>query len=128
MIKLVSKGEWKKTSNWLQKVMRHDPYEKILQKYGQKGVEALRNATPVLTGVTAESWYYEIDQDKDGTYKLIWANSNIVEEWCNVALILQLGHATVNGHWVEGVDYINPALRPVFDEIGDKVWYEMTHE
>lgn len=128
MIKLVSKGSWKKTENWLHKVSRRNPYEKTLQKYGSLGVQALRNNTPILTGATAESWYYEIEQDKDGVYKLIWANSNVSEEWFNIALYIQLGHATVDGHWIEGVDYINPALRPVFNELADKAWNELIQD
>lgn len=126
MIQLTSKGSWKKTQRWLSKVMRRNPYEHILQKYGQIGVNALKNSTPVLTGVTAESWYYEIEQDNNGIYKLIWANTNVVDEWCNVALIVQLGHASRSGSWVEGVDYINPALAPIFNEMANKVWNEMT--
>lgn len=126
MIQFTSKGDWKKTQRWLSKVMKRNPYEDTLRKYGKIGVDALRNNTPVLTGVTAESWYYEIDQEENGVYKLIWSNTNVINEWCNVALIIQLGHASTSGHWVEGVDYINPALAPVFDDIADKVWKEMT--
>lgn len=125
MIKLTSKGNWKKTRSWLQKVRRKDPYLRILRKYGERGVEALKNNTPVLTGVTAESWYYDIEQERPGVYKLIWANENLVEDWYNVALYIQLGHATADGHWIEGVDYINPALRPIFNEIADKAWDEI---
>ena len=126
MIQLVSKGDWKKTDTWLRKVMRPNMYTHILRKYGQRGVNALRDHTPVLTGVTAESWYYDIEQEKNGKYKIIWANRNVVNEWCNVALIIQLGHATKSGAWVEGVDYINPALAPIFNDIADQVWEEFS--
>lgn len=125
MIQLTSKGKWKKTQRWFEKVTKRNPYEATLQKYGKLGVDALRNNTPVLTGVTAESWYYEIEQEKNGIYKIIWANTNVVNEWCNVALIVQLGHASIDGHWVEGIDYINPALAPVFNKMANEVWHEL---
>lgn len=124
MIQLVSKGEWKKTSNWLKGVGRPKPYMSTLRKYGERGVVALKNATPVLTGVTAESWYYDIVEERKGVYKIIWCNSNLQEEWFNVALFLQLGHATQQGTWVEGIDYINPALAPIFNNMAEEVWEE----
>lgn len=127
MIQYASKGSWKKTRNWLIKVGKPKPYMSVLRKYGQRGVEALKNATPVLTGVTAESWYYDIVEDKDGVYKIIWCNSNLEDEWFNVALYIQLGHATQQGTWVEGIDYINPALAPIFNRMADEVWDEYSH-
>ena len=105
--------------------MRVDPYRKTLEKYGRLGVEALKNNTPVLTGVTAESWYYEVEKEKPGVYKLIWANENLVDDWCNIALIIQMGHMSTAGTWVEGIDYINPALKPLFNDIADKAWDEL---
>lgn len=127
MIQLASKGSWKKTQSWLSKVTgRKDRNRRILQKYGKLGVQALQNNTPALTGITAESWYYEIEYEKDGTYKLIWSNKNLAEEWFNVALFLQLGHATADGHWIEGIDYINPALAPIFNDIANEAWDEIT--
>lgn len=129
MIKFVSRGKWDKTENWLKRVTttQDGRIRTILHKYGKMGVEALRNNTPVSTGVTAESWYYDIERDKNGVYKLIWANENLIDEWFNVALYIQLGHATVDGHWIEGVDYINPALAPVFNDIATEAWREVTH-
>lgn len=95
----------------------------ILNKYGRKGVEALRAATPKDTGLLAESWYYNIEHTK-GTATINFCNLDI-ENDCPIAIIVQYGHATRNGAWVEGVDYINPALKPIFDdmikEIGRKV-------
>lgn len=126
MIQLTSKGSWKKSRNWLKRVGRHGSYLSILRKYGKLGVEALKNSTPVLTGVTAESWYYDIEEEKGGIYKIIWCNSNVVDEWCNVALILQLGHMSTAKHWVEGIDYINPALAPVFNQMAEQVWDEFS--
>lgn len=125
MIKLTSKGKWKKTQNWLAKAMKHDSYTPILQKYGKRGVEALRNNTPVLTGVTAESWYYDVEETEPGKFVIRWCNSNIVNEWFNVALFIQLGHGTPEGVWVEGIDYINPALAPIFNDMANKVWNEV---
>lgn len=127
MIQLTSKGEWTKTRNWLNKVGKPKPYLEQMRKYGQLGVEALKNHTPVLTGTTAESWYYEIVQEKKGVYKIIWCNRNLVDEWYNVALFIQLGHGTPSGVWVEGIDYINPALRTIFTDLADKAWDEYTH-
>lgn len=127
MIQLVSRGKWSKTQNWLKRVTKPNSTRKMLEKYGKLGVEALKNNTPVSTGITAESWYYEVEQDKDGVYKLIWANQNLAEEWFNVALFLQLGHATKDGYWVEGVDYINPALAPIFNKIAEEAWDEISY-
>ena len=124
MIQYTSKGTWKKTRNWLIKVGKPKPYMSTLRKYGQRGVEALKNATPVLTGATAESWYYDIVEESKGVYKIIWCNSNLEDEWFNVALYIQLGHATRSGAWVEGIDYINPALAPIFNRMADEAWEE----
>lgn len=126
MIQFTSKGSWKKTETWLKKVALPNRYTHILRKYGKEGVEALKNNTPVLTGVTAESWYYDIIEEKKGIYKIIWCNSNLQDEWFNVALYLQLGHATKQGTWVEGIDYINPALAPLFNKMAEQVWDEYT--
>lgn len=95
-----------------------------LDKYGRMGVEALSAATPVDTGLTARSWYYEIER-KNGRVSINFCNSNI-QNGIPIAVILQYGHATGNGGWVEGRDYINPALRPIFDEIAESAWEEVT--
>lgn len=95
-----------------------------LDKYGRMGVEALLAATPVDTGLTARSWYYEIER-KNGQVSINFCNSNI-QNGIPIAVILQYGHATGNGGWVEGRDYINPALRPIFDEIAESAWEEVT--
>ena len=126
MIQLTSKGNWSKTRNWLTKVGRHNPYLSDMRKYGQRGVEALKNNTPVLTGTTAESWYYDISEEKKGVYKITWCNSNLEDDWFNVALYIQLGHATTSGAWVEGVDYINPALKSIFTNLADEAWQEFS--
>jgi len=96
----------------------------ILNEYGRKGVEALKAATPRDTGLTAESWYYEI-QRGEGLIRLSFNNSN-TNQGIPIAILIQYGHVTKNGGFVEGIDYINPALRPVFDELAEKLWKEVS--
>lgn len=96
----------------------------ILHKYGQLGVQALSLATPLDSGETATSWNYEIEQDGD-TITLAWNNTH-VNHGVNIAVILQYGHGTGTGGYVVGRDYINPALRPIFDDIADAVWKEVS--
>ena len=96
----------------------------ILEKYGQQAVEALKLATPRETGKTAESWSYEVVQIDNGA-KLSFKNSNEVNGWFNVAIMLQYGHGTRNGGWVEGRDYINPALQPILDDMAKRAWKEV---
>lgn len=99
--------------------------KKILAKYGDKGVELLKEATPKDTGKTSESWSYDIEQDANGNWQIVWKNSNIVDGWANVAILLQYGHATKNGGFVQGIDYINPAIQKVFHEMADEAWKEV---
>lgn len=119
------KGDFKKLHKILDAVnSKH--YERILNKYGKMGVAALKSATPVDTGLTADSWYYEIRTSESmGYYAILFYNSNVQKEWANIAILLQYGHATRNGGYVQGRDYINPAIRPVFEEMASKVWEEM---
>lgn len=95
-----------------------------LDKYGRAGVEALASATPVDSGKTANSWYYEIT-NSNGSAKITFNNSNI-QNGVPIAIILQYGHGTGTGGWVEGRDYINPAIQPIFDEIANNAWREVT--
>lgn len=95
-----------------------------LDKYGRAGVEALASATPVDSGETANSWYYEIT-NSNGSAKITFNNSNI-QNGVPIAVILQYGHGTRNGGWVEGRDYINPAIQPIFDRIANNAWREVT--
>lgn len=97
-----------------------------LKKYGQAGVDALASATPVDTGLTANSWYYEIEQS-NGHITINFCNSNVKKDWCNIAIIIQYGHLTGTGGWVEGRDYINPAIQPVFDNMVNDIWREVTN-
>lgn len=92
----------------------------ILESYGRKGVEALKNATPVDSGLTANSWGYEILKTKNG-HSIVWTNSNIVNG-VPIAILLQYGHATGTGGYVTGTDYINPALKSIFNNIANDVW------
>lgn len=122
MISIRSKGDFKKTEKFLKKSLGKD-YRKDLARFGQRGVDALVASTPFDTGETAASWYYEIIQN-DGRISIIWNNSHI-EKGVNIAIILQYGHGTRNGGWVEGRDYINPSLQPIFDELAETAWKEV---
>lgn len=122
MISFIQKGDFRKTEKLLKKTFGKD-FRKILDDYGKRGVQLLSDATPVETGETAISWGYEIIQN-GSSISVQWHNYN-VNKGVNIAIILQYGHATRSGGWVEGRDYINPALRPVFDELADKAWKEV---
>lgn len=122
MITLTSKGNLRKAEEYL-KGLSKASYLKILHKYGKKGVEALRNATPVDTGRTAECWSYEIEE-RENSAVLVFKNSNI-QNGVSVAILLQYGHGTKNGGYVSGRDYINPALDPIFEEIAKKIRTEV---
>lgn len=123
MITFRQKGDFSKLTRYLERVKE---VVKLgdLDKYGRAGVAALASATPVDTGLTASSWYYEIS-NKNGSAMISFHNSNI-QNGVPIAIILQYGHGTRNGGWVEGRDYINPAIRPIFDRIADDAWKEVT--
>lgn len=123
VIEMRQSGDFKKNLTFLTN-LRKKSIRPILEKYGQKGVEALAEATPKATGKTAASWSYEIKMEKTGAV-LSWKNANIVDG-VPIAVILQYGHSTRNGGYVQGVDYINPAMKPVFDAIRDELWKEVT--
>ena len=122
-VKLVSKGNFNKTSSWLLK-LKDRRYLEVLDKYGQLGVQALADATPVDSGLTAASWFYEI-QNEGNNVRLVFYNTN-ENKGVPIAILLQYGHGTGTGGWVEGRDYINPAIRPIFDELAKKAWMEVT--
>lgn len=96
-----------------------------LNKYGVQGVNALRSATPVDSGKTADGWSYKIDKLDQNRVKISFFNSNI-NDGVNIAILIQYGHATRSGSWVEGTDYINPALKTVFDQMSKEIWEEVT--
>lgn len=116
-------GSTKRTQSFLAKMAKGDLYSGI-PALAQRGVDALRAATPRLTGITAESWSYEI-VEASGTITIWWLNSH-QENGFPVAIGLQYGHGTGTGGWVQGYDYINPALQRIFDEIAESVWKEVT--
>lgn len=123
MITFVQKGDFSKTDKFLEKLLNIAKLG-TLDKYGKMGVDALSAATPVETGLASRSWIYEIERSKDGT-SIIWSNTDI-EGGCSVVLLLQYGHATRGGTYVKGVDFINPAMKPVFDQIAEEAWREVT--
>lgn len=122
MISFRHKGNFKRTERLLKKSLGRD-YRSVLDKYAQQGVEALSRATPKESGETAFSWHYEIIQN-ESSLSVVWNNSN-VNKGVNIAIILQYGHGTRNGGYVRGRDYINPALRPIFDKLAEAAWKEV---
>ena len=114
MIEITQKGSFDNTERYLRKMKEADAFA-TLSKYGSLGVNALSNATPRESGLTAQSWYYTIEMRR-GYYSIRWHNRH-EEDGVNIAVILQYGHGTRNGGYVEGRDYIMPAIRPIFDQI-----------
>lgn len=119
-----SKGDFEKTFKFLHKLEEED-YLKVLDELGQRGVDALASATPTDSGETAASWSYEVDRGK-GRTTIAWTNSNLGNGWFPIAIELQYGHGTGTGGYVQGRDYINPAIRPVFDNIAEAAWEAIT--
>lgn len=118
-------GNFNRFEKFLTKAVHIKPVVKaVLSRYGKKGVEALKEATPKDTGKTSESWSYELVQTNEGKFEIIWKNSNIVNN-VNVAILLQYGHATGNGGYVKGKDYINPAISSIFQEMANEAWKEV---
>lgn len=122
-IRVKQKGNFRKTTLFLKKASTFNPMP-ILQRYGEIGVEELRKATPVRTGRTAASWYYDIEVTRDG-YTITWNNSN-VQNGQNIVLLLVMGHATKRGAWVPPNDFVTPAIQTTFDRIAMDVWREVT--
>lgn len=123
MIRFRQKGDFSKLTKFLE---RAKEAVKIgdLDKYGREGVAALASMTPMDSGETAASWYYKIE-NQNGVARILFCNSNI-NDGVPIAIILQYGHGTRNGGWVEGRDYINPAIQPIFDKIANNAWREVT--
>lgn len=120
------KGNFNKIERFLVKSLHISPLVRlILDKYGRRGIEALKEATPKDSGKTSESWKYDIIKDERGNYQIVWSNTNIVDGWANIAILLQYGHATRNGGFVKGVDYINPAIEKVFQGMANEAWEEV---
>lgn len=123
MISFRQKGDFSKLTSYLEKAKETIKLGD-LDRYGREGVKALSSATPKDSGKTASSWYYEIEHKNDST-SISFHNSNI-NKGVPIAIILQYGHGTRNGGWVEGKDYINPAIQPIFDKIASEAWKEVT--
>ena len=123
MITFRQKGDFSKLNRYMEK-LRNVVRLGDLDKYGREGVAALASATPVESGLTASSWYYVIEHKKD-TAVISFHNSNL-QNGVPIAIILQYGHGTGTGGWVQGRDYINPAIQPVFDDIANNAWKEVT--
>lgn len=124
MISVEAPGSFKNTDAFLAKMQRDD-LARLLDKYGRMGVDALASATPRETGETATSWAYKISKSR-GSLEIVWHNTN-VQNGLPIAILLQYGHGTGTGGWVEGRDYINPAIRPIFDQITTDLWREVTN-
>ena len=124
MIKITQKGDFKKATSYLEKLKGAIQLSSF-DKYGREGVNALSSATPVDSGKTASSWYYKIERTKN-TISIAFYNSN-VNKGVPIAIILQYGHGTGTGGWVEGRDYINPAIQPIFDKMAEEAWKEVTN-
>lgn len=123
-ISLSSSGSWDDTEAWLTKMASGSAIFNQLSHYGAAGVAALRAATPTESGETAEAWFYEVLQEK-GSWSLVWGN-NHVDDGRQIAVLLQYGHGTGTGGYVAGRDYINPALRPIFDQAVADGWKVVT--
>ena len=123
MVVFKHRGNFNNTEKFLKQATRTD-YLRILEKYAKEGVAALALATPKDSGETANSWSYKISSSR-GAYTISWANSNVVNG-VPIAILIQYGHATGNGGYVEGQDYMNPALKPIFDNLANEAWKEVT--
>ena len=123
MIAIKAKGDFSKAEGFLNK-LRTAIRNRKLESYGQMGVDALAAATPKRSGVTAASWFYRIEQSNDSA-TIVWSNSHR-NKGVMIAIIIQYGHGTGTGGYVQGIDYINPALKPVFDKIANEAWEEVS--
>lgn len=123
VISVHTSGDFRKTEGFLHRIIQRH-YREKLKHYGELGVQLLKHATPKNTGLTADSWSYEIAEERN-RLALYWKNDNRSDGGALVAILLQYGHATRNGGWVEGVDYVNPTLRPLFQRMANEVWKEV---
>ena len=124
MIRIKHKGDYSKVTRYFEKLSKRATIV-ALEKYGQMAVDALAAATPVRSGLTASSWHFEINKTGKG-YSIDLFNSH-VNKGVPIAIILQYGHGTGTGGWVEGRDYINPAIQPVFDKLASDAWKEVSN-
>ena len=124
VVTIKTKGSFKNFLSFSDKMLKRD-YVKVLDRYAKSGLEALKANTPVDTGKTRDSWYYDIKQDKQGI-KIVWKNSNVTSYGTPIVLFIQYGHYTKSGTFIQGIDFINPALKPIFSKIADNIWMEVT--
>lgn len=125
MLKITGKGDFSKTTDFLKKAQDNGPrIMRVLEQYGKAGVVALEKATPVESALTANSWNYVVEKTRSG-YSITWTNTNLVDG-VPIAILLQYGHGTGTGGYVQGQDFINPALRPIFDKISTEAWKAVT--
>ena len=125
MIRFKTKGNWDKTEQFLKRSKDLKSIRQVLEKYGREGVAALSASTPVDTGQTASSWNYEILQNEQES-SLIFTNNNTTKTGIPIAILLQYGHGNGRGGYVQGRDYINPAVQPIFDKLAEEAWKEVT--
>ena len=123
MVSFIHRGNFNRTKKFLNAMKNRTYFSMVLDKYGKEGVEALSNATPLDSGLTAQSWKYTIEKNRDSII-ISWFNTNEVDG-VNIAVILQYGHGTGTGGYVQGRDYINPAMRPIFDKLAEEAWKEV---
>lgn len=123
MISFEQEGDFKNLEKLLSFSKRAN-IDKILNHYAELGVQALQEATPVRTGKTASSWTYKVERDSGGA-KIVWSNTN-VNKGENIAILLQYGHGTGTGGYIRGIDYINPAMKPIFDKLAEDLWMEVS--
>ncbi len=122
MITVSGSGSFHKTESFLNSMQRGDAFA-LLDSFGRAGVDALAAATPQDSGLTAASWVYEVER-KRGRYSITWRNTN-VHDGAVIAILIQYGHGTGTGGYIQGRDYINPAIQPLFDKIADAVWEQV---
>lgn len=123
MITFTTSGNFNKTDNFLKRMSKSDQMS-LLKRFGQAGVDALSINTPVDTGETAQSWSYTITRTAE-SYRIDWVNLN-VQNGIPIAILIQYGHGTRTGGYVQAIDYINPAIRPIFESLADEIWGEVT--
>lgn len=123
-VTFTSKGDFSKTINFLEKAKNNKKIKEMLEKYAKEGVTVLMEVTPKSTGKTAASWDYTIEITKD-EIAIYWTNSNL-SNGTPVALLIQYGHATRTGKWISGIDYITPAIEPIFEKMSKEIWREVT--
>lgn len=124
MINVTCSGDFKNTDKFLENIVEENYIKNILDKYAQEGVKALSEATPYRTGKTASSWDYEIEDTSNG-FIVHWINTNI-NQGVNIAVLIQTGHGNIRGGYIQGIDYINPAIRPIFEQIVEEMWKGVT--